>query len=236
MPTATASHSARHRCASSRDPSPEIHFESPVRVATFPSSVMADLNSTCGRPVRACLRNGWLSSRAVVAVSPSATRISTPSSRRMPSPRPDAFSVGSSSRRRRGGCPPPGSPPCTAGLPVVAAGLQRHVQRRAARVRRAARGERCALGVRLAETGVEALADDRPVLDHDGATRGFGLTWPRPPPASAIARSRKRGRWRGAWSRSSPVYVGDEAGRGGSPGAGGAGDRSGPRCTVQGPR
>ena len=36
--------------------SPEIHFESPVRVATLPSSVIADLNSTHGRPVRACLR------------------------------------------------------------------------------------------------------------------------------------------------------------------------------------
>ena len=38
--------------------------ESPVRVATLPSSVIADLNSTHGRPVRACLRNAWLSSRA----------------------------------------------------------------------------------------------------------------------------------------------------------------------------
>ncbi len=76
--------------------SPLIHLESPVRVATLPSRVMADLNSTHGRPTRACLRKAWLSSRALAASSPSAMTISTPSSRRIPSPRPDAFSVGSS--------------------------------------------------------------------------------------------------------------------------------------------
>ena len=67
-----------------------------MRVATFPSSVMADLNSTQGRPVRACLRKGWLTSRAAPASAPSATSTSTPSSRRIPRPRPLAFSVGSS--------------------------------------------------------------------------------------------------------------------------------------------
>ena len=87
---------ARQWCDSSRDASPEIHFESPVRVATLPSSVIADLKRTCGRPVRACLRNAWLSSRARTAGSPSATTTSMPSSRRIPSPRPDALSVGSS--------------------------------------------------------------------------------------------------------------------------------------------
>ena len=71
-----------------RDSSPEIHFESPVCVATLPSSVIADLKSTCGRPVRACLRKGWLSRRARAASSPSATTTSMPSSRRIPRPRP----------------------------------------------------------------------------------------------------------------------------------------------------
>ena len=61
MPTTTASTEARQRCASGRLSSEEIHFESPVRVATLPSSVIADLKSTHGRPVRACLRNAWLS-------------------------------------------------------------------------------------------------------------------------------------------------------------------------------
>ena len=67
-----------------------------MRVATLPSSVMADLKRIHGIPVRACLRKPWLSSRARVASSPSAIVTSTPSSRRIPSPRPEAFSVGSS--------------------------------------------------------------------------------------------------------------------------------------------
>ena len=96
MPTTTASTSARHWCAWRRLESPEIHFESPVRVATLPSSVIADLKSTHGRPVRACLRKAWLASRARAASSPPATSTRTPSSRRMPRPRPEAFSVGSS--------------------------------------------------------------------------------------------------------------------------------------------
>src|SRR4051794_4947389 len=96
MPTTTASTDARQRCARSRLSSPEIHFESPVGVATLPSSVIADLKSTHGRPVRACLRNAWLPSRARAASSPAATQTSTPSSRRIPRPRPLAFSDGSS--------------------------------------------------------------------------------------------------------------------------------------------
>ena len=67
MPTATASDSARQRWARARLASPEIHCESPVRVATLPSSVIADLKTTSGRPVRACLRKGWLSRRAACA-------------------------------------------------------------------------------------------------------------------------------------------------------------------------
>ena len=62
-PTASSSRAPAVR-ARARLASPEIHFESPVRVATLPSSVIADLNSTNGRPVRACLRKAWLSSRA----------------------------------------------------------------------------------------------------------------------------------------------------------------------------
>src|SRR3954447_9696163 len=96
MPTTTASTEARQRWASSRLASEEIHLESPVRVATLPSSVIADLNRTHGRPVRACLRKAWLARRARAASSPPATSTVTPSSRRMPRPRPEAFSVGSS--------------------------------------------------------------------------------------------------------------------------------------------
>ncbi len=96
MPTTTASTEARHWWASSRLGTPLIHFESPERVATFPSRVIADLNNTHGRPTRACLRNAWLSSRALVASSPLASTTSTSSSRNIPRPRPEAFSVGSS--------------------------------------------------------------------------------------------------------------------------------------------
>ena len=96
MPTTTASMCERQRCARSRDISPEIHLESPVAVATLPSSDMADLKSTNGRPVRACLRWPWLSSLARRATSPPAMSTSMPSSRRMPRPRPEAWSAGSS--------------------------------------------------------------------------------------------------------------------------------------------
>ena len=48
----------------SRLSSLEIHFESPVSVATLPSRVIADLKSTHGRPVRACLRKAWFCRRA----------------------------------------------------------------------------------------------------------------------------------------------------------------------------
>ena len=96
MPTTTASRSARQWWARKRESSPEIHLESPVWVATLPSSDIADLKTTCGRPVRACLRKAWLRQRARAASSPSATTTSIPSSRRIPRPRPEAFSVGSS--------------------------------------------------------------------------------------------------------------------------------------------
>ena len=86
MPMQIASTSARQRCTSRRLSSPEIHFESPVWVATLPSRLIADLKITCGRPVRACLRNGWFSRRAACEMSPSTLTTSMPSSRRMPEP------------------------------------------------------------------------------------------------------------------------------------------------------
>ena len=42
------------------------------RVAVKPSRLIADFRVTSGRPVRACLRNGWTSSRAAAASAPSA--------------------------------------------------------------------------------------------------------------------------------------------------------------------
>ena len=115
MPTTTASTDARQRWASSRLSSPLIHFESPVRVATLPSSVIADLNSTHGRPTRACLRKAWLSSRALAASSPSAMHdldALVAQDARGRARRPSR-----SGRRRRpprGRCRPAGSPRCRA--------------------------------------------------------------------------------------------------------------------------
>ena len=115
--------------------SPEIHFESPPRVATLPSSVIADLNSTHGRPVRACLRNDWLSSRARTASSPSATTTSIPSSRRMPEATAGgvlARVVGGDDHARDPGLADRVGARRRAAL--VAARLERHVQGRAAQI------------------------------------------------------------------------------------------------------
>ena len=96
MPTAIASDSARQRWTRAWLFSPEIQDESPGLVAVRPSSEIASFRVTSGSPVRACLRKGWLRRRAAVASSPAAKSTSTPPSRRMPGPRPAAFSVGSS--------------------------------------------------------------------------------------------------------------------------------------------
>ena len=115
IPTTTASRSARQWCESSRDSSPEIHFESPVRVATLPSSVIADLKSTCGRPVRACLRNAWLSSRARIgrlAVGDDDLDALVAQDPEPAAGRLLGRVVGG--RRRRARCPPRGSRRCTA--------------------------------------------------------------------------------------------------------------------------
>ncbi len=96
MPAAIASDSARHWWTRARLCSPEIQGESPGAAEVRPSSDIASFSVTSGNPVRACLRNGWLSSRAAVASSPAASSTSTPPSRRIPGPRPAAFSLGSS--------------------------------------------------------------------------------------------------------------------------------------------
>ena len=140
-PIATASRSARQRWTSSRDAAPEIHLESPAAVAVRPSRVSADLRTTSGRPVRACLRNAWLSRLAAVASAPSDQTTSTPPSRRISGPRPLAFGG-----RIVGADHDPadarGEDRLGAGrlAALVRAGLERHVHRRAGQVGAAARG------------------------------------------------------------------------------------------------
>ena len=190
MPTTTASTDARQRCASWRLSSPLIHFESPVRVATLPSSVIADLNSTHGRPTRACLRKAWLSSRALAASSPSATHDLDALVAQDPEAAPggllggivggdhdapDARLQDRLGARRR--------------LALVAARLERHVQRRPAQVRHAAGLDRVDLGVRAAVFLVPALPQDLAVAGDHGADDRVGLDR-----AGAVARELDRAR------------------------------------------
>ena len=121
--------------------SPEIHFESPRRVATRPSREIAIFSVTSGRPVRACFRNGWLSSRAAAASSPAANSTSTPPSRSIPGPRPEAFSLGSSEAITTRAIPASRIASVQGGWrPLVGAGLERHVHRRPGRVLAAGAG------------------------------------------------------------------------------------------------
>ena len=141
--------------------SPEIHFESPVGVATLPSSVIADLKSTHGRPVRACLRKAWLASRArrgelaagdvdldalvaqdaqAAAARPSRVGSSEATTTRAMPGLDDRVGA-----RRR--------------LALVAARLERDVERRAGQVGVAGGRDRVDLGVRPAVVGVPALAE-----------------------------------------------------------------------------
>ena len=197
MPTATASTSARQWCESRRESSPEIHFESPVRVATLPSSVIADLKSTHGRPVRACLRNGWLSRRARAASSPSATSTSIPSSRRIPSPRPAAFSVGSSDATTTRAIPASMIASVHGGVrPVWQHGSSEtySVAPRASPLQ-AASAARSACGP--PSSAWKPSPSTSPSRTTTAPTSGFGLVRPRPPSASSIARSRCS--WSVAW-------------------------------------
>ena len=156
---------------------------------------IAIFSVTSGRPVRACLRKGWFSSRAAVASAPAANSTSTPPSRRIPGPRPEAFSVGSSEAITTRAIPPRGSRRCRAAGALVRAGLERHVHRRPGGVlaARAAVLERRPLGVQAAELGVEALADHLAVAHDDGADQRVGADLP-PPILGQLQRALQVGR------------------------------------------
>ena len=174
MPTATASDSPRQRWTRARLSGPEIHFESPPLVAVNPSRLIADFSTTSGRPVIACLRKAWTTRRAAAASAPSAKTTSTPSSRRIPGPRPEAFSrrvvAADHDPRDAGGEQRVGARRLAT---LVRAGLEGDVDGRPGRVvaALAAIGERRDLGVNGTELRVPALADHRVAADHDGADR-----------------------------------------------------------------
>ena len=162
-----------------------------MRVATLPSSVIADLKSTNGRPVRACLRNGWLSSRARVASSPSATSTAMPSSRRIPRPRPEAFSVGSSEATTTRAKPASRIASVHGGVrPVWQHGSSEtySVAPRRSAPPAAAIAARSACGSPSAVW--KPSPSTRPSRTITAPTSGLGLVRPRPPSASSIARAR----------------------------------------------
>src|SRR5437763_1137465 len=192
MPTATASASALQRWARARLASFEIQRESPPAVATLPSSVMAVFQVTSGRPVFACLRNGWFIIRAALATAPSTTSTRIPSSRSMPSPRPLAFSLGSSlattTRASRastiasvhGGVRPWWQHGSSDTYIVAPAGSAVHADR----------ASRSACGMPAAAWKPSPMV--RPSFTITAPTSGFGLVRPRASEPSSIALLRWR--------------------------------------------
>ncbi|MNI41190.1 hypothetical protein D3C73_954360 [compost metagenome] len=84
----------RSVCTISRACPLDIHLLSPVRVASFPSSVLALFSVTKGCLVRIYLMNFSFSRRARLRSSPTSTSI--PCSRSMVMPRPATWGLGSS--------------------------------------------------------------------------------------------------------------------------------------------
>ena len=193
IPTTTASRSARQWCARTRESSPEIHFESPVWVATLPSSVIADLKRTCGRPVRACLRKAWLRQRRArgeLAVGDDDLDALVAQDARARGRRPSR----SGRRRRRRRAPMPASRIASVhgGVwPWWQQGSSETYSVAPREVGVAAGRERLALGVRAAVDGVPALAQRRAVAGRPPRRpAGWGSRARDPAPR---ARSRGRG-------------------------------------------
>ena len=158
IPTRTASAANLSRWPSSRAASPVIHLDAPSAAAILPSSVMAALSVTWGRPSVTAQRNARFSARASVSRTPTvdghAGRLKSRQTAAVDGrmriahgrhhPR-DARSHERVRARRR--------------APEVGARLERHVASPAARSR-AGRIQRRDLGMGPAGSEVRALADD----------------------------------------------------------------------------
>ena len=176
-PTQTASESARQRWASRRLASPEIHFEAPARVATRPSRLRADFSDHQGRPVRACLRKAWLSSRAAAASGPSASVDLHSLVAQDPGAAAARLLARVLGRDHHPRDPRLEDRAHARGLAtMVGAGLERHVHGRAGGVRAALAAvvDRRDLGVGTAQLGVKALADRLAVADQHRAHERVG--------------------------------------------------------------
>ena len=187
MPTAIASDSARQRWTNLRLFLLEIQGESPGAVEVWPSSDIASFSVTSGSPVRACLRNGWLSNRAAVASSPAANSTSTPPSRRIPGPRPAAFSLGSSEAITTREIPASRDRLRTGRLPTrMSTGLQRHVHRRSGRVIPSAPtvSKSRPLSMKLPQLSVEPLTHHLVPTHHNSSDKRIRTD----PPAPALGK------------------------------------------------
>ena len=192
MPTAIASDSARQRWTRSRLRSPEIQGESPGAVAVRPSRDIASFSVTSGRPVRACLRNGWLRAAPRSPPRRRANSTSTPAVAKDPGP-----TAGGLLARVVGADHDPSDPGLEDRLragrlaALVGAGLERHVHRRPGRVLAAAtQSSRAARSAcRPPSSAWNPSPMTSPSRTMTAPTSGLGLTRPRPPSASSSARA-----------------------------------------------
>ena len=92
-PTTTTSTTSRSWCETFRDASEVIHFDFPVEVASFPSSVIAAYAVTQGSPVFIAFMKGWLSESAAPRSTCGST--STPAARSLRTPFPFTSGFGS---------------------------------------------------------------------------------------------------------------------------------------------
>ncbi len=158
-----------------------------------PSIDIAIFKVTSGRLVRACLRKDWLNSRAVAASSPAANPTSTPPSRRIPGPRPAAFSLGSSDAIITRAMPASRIASVQGGWrPSWAQGSS--VTYIVAPVGSSPRPRQSSSAARSACSPPSSACHPSPITSPSrtstAPTSGFGLTCPRPRPASSRARRR----------------------------------------------
>ncbi len=163
-----------------------------VWVATLPSRLIADLKSDPRAPGAGVLAEGLVlqpGARGELAARRRRPRCPRRAGSRGRGRRPSRS--GRRRRRRRGSMPAARIASVHGGwLAVVAARLERDVQRRAAQVGVAAVGDRVDLRVRPAVLVVPALAEHGAVADDDGADDGVGARAAEP----AARRGRSPGR------------------------------------------
>ena len=163
---------------------PEIHCESPGAVEVRPSSDIAIFRVTSGSPVRACLRNGWLSRWAAAACAPAAKSTFDPAVAE-----DSRTATRSLLARILGGDhdPPDLRLQDRLGarwLPsLVRTRLERHVHRRPGRILPPPPAvlQRHPLRVEIPQLGVKTLADDLPILDDHSPDQRVRTHTPTPP-------------------------------------------------------